>query len=403
MKEFLFPRRRRYGRTVVLTLAAATAAAMLPAATLSASDAFDPALKAAIERDLGIGPAQAAQYLRTERLAEQNEAVARRQLGDAYAGSWIERREDGSFVYVVAASGLSAAKAALPAEIEVRNVRHSLSALESAKSALDDVVRQAARSKAALQGVHAWHVDPQSNSVVVAVAPDAVAKAIDLVARSRADAGAVRFVTMVGQPELFATIRGGIEYVINNQYLCSVGFAVTRGSTKGFATAGHCGNAGNSVRVSNQNVGSFAQSNFPGTDRAWVQVGSAHTLQPWVSNWSGGNVVVRGSTEAATGASLCRSGRTTGYRCGTITAKNVTVNYAEGAVFGLTQSNACAGGGDSGGSWITGAGQAQGVTSGGNRAAGSNSNCSLPASQRRTYFDRINPILSQYGLSLVRG
>ncbi len=403
MKEFLFPRRRRYGRTMVLTLAAATAAAMLPAAALSASDAFDPALKAAIERDLGIGPAQAVQYLRTERLAEQNEAVARRQLGDAYAGSWIERREDGSFVYVVAASGLSAAKAALPAEIEVRNVRHSLSALESAKSALDDVVRQAARSKAALQGVHAWHVDPQSNSVVVAVAPDAVAKAIDLVARSRADAGAVRFETMVGQPELFAPIRGGIEYVINNQYLCSVGFAVTRGSTKGFATAGHCGNAGNSVRVSNQNVGSFAQSNFPGSDRAWVQVGSAHTLQPWVSNWSGGNVVVRGSTEAATGASLCRSGRTTGYRCGTITAKNVTVNYAEGAVFGLTQSNACAGGGDSGGSWITGAGQAQGVTSGGNRAAGSNSNCSLPASQRRTYFDRINPILSQYGLSLVRG
>lgn len=403
MKEFLFPRRRRYGRTMVLTLAAATAAAMLPAAALSASDAFDPALKAAIERDLGIGPAQAVQYLRTERLAEQNEAVARRQLGDAYAGSWIERREDGSFVYVVAASGLSAAKAALPAEIEVRNVRHSLSALESAKSALDDVVRQATRSKAALQGVHAWHVDPQSNSVVVAVAPDAVAKAIDLVARSRADAGTVRFETMVGQPELFATIRGGIEYVINNQYLCSVGFAVTRGSTKGFATAGHCGNAGNSVRVSNQNVGSFAQSNFPGTDRAWVQVGSAHTLQPWVSNWSGGNVVVRGSTEAATGASLCRSGRTTGYRCGTITAKNVTVNYAEGAVFGLTQSNACAGGGDSGGSWITGAGQAQGVTSGGNRATGSNSNCSLPASQRRTYFDRINPILSQYGLSLVRG
>ena len=403
MKESLFPRRRKRGCAMMLSLAAATAAVMLPAASLSASDAFDPALKAAIERDLGIGPAQAAQYLRTERLAGQNEAIARRQLGDAYAGSWIERRADGSFVYVVAASGLSAVKAALPAEIEVRNVRHSLAALESAKSALDDMVRQSPKGNAALQGVHAWHVDPQSNSVVVAVAPDAVAKGIDLVARSRADAGTVRFEAMVGRPELFATIRGGIEYVINNQYLCSVGFPVMRGSTKGFATAGHCGNAGNSVRVASQNVGSFAQSNFPGNDRAWVQVGSAHTLQPWVSNWSGGNVVVRGSSEAATGASLCRSGRTTGYRCGTITAKNVTVNYAEGAVFGLTQSNACAGGGDSGGSWITGAGQAQGLTSGGNRAAGSNSNCSLPTSQRRTYFDRINPILSQYGLSLVRG
>ncbi len=403
MKNFPLPRRRRLGRALLLSLTTAAAAAMLPAATLSASDAFDPALRAAIERDLGIAPAQASQYLRTERLAEQNEALARRQLGDAYAGSWIERRDDGSFVYVVAASGLSAAKVALPDEIEVRNVRHSLKALEAAKSALDDMVLQSPKGVATLQGLHAWHVDPQSNSVVVSVAPDAMAKGIDLVARSRADAGTVRFETMVGRPELFATIRGGIEYVINNQYLCSVGFPVMRGSTKGFATAGHCGNAGNSVRVANQNVGSFAQSNFPGNDRAWVQVGSAHTLQPWVSNWSGGNVVVRGSTEAATGASLCRSGRTTGYQCGTITAKNVTVNYAEGAVFGLTQSNACAGGGDSGGSWITGAGQAQGVTSGGNRAAGSNSNCSLPASQRRTYFDRINPILSQYGLSLVRG
>ncbi|MGJ4727913.1 S1 family peptidase [Luteimonas sp. SDU101] len=402
MKDFLFPRRRRLGHAVLLSLTTA-AAAMLPAAAVSASDAFDPALKAAIERDLGIAPAQAAQYLRTERQAEQNEALAKRQLGDAYAGSWIERRDDGRFVYVVGASGLSATKASLPADIEVRNVRHSLKTLEATKAALDDMVLQSPKGLAALQGVHAWHVDPQSNSVVVSVASDAMAKGIDLVARSRADAGTIRFETMVGQPELFATIRGGIEYVINNQYLCSVGFSVTRGSTKGFATAGHCGNAGNSVSVANQNVGSFAQSNFPGNDRAWVQVGSAHTLQPWVSNWSGGNVVVRGSTEAATGASLCRSGRTTGYRCGTITAKNVTVNYAEGSVFGLTQSNACAGGGDSGGSWITGAGQAQGVTSGGNRAAGSNSNCSLPASQRRTYFDRINPILSQYGLSLVRG
>lgn len=403
MKDYLIPGRRNTGRAALLSLATATAVFILPAATVAASDAFDPALKAAIERDLGIGPAQASQYLRTERLAGQNEAIAKRQLGDAYAGSWIERRKDGSFTYVVAASDLSANRAALPGEIEVRNVRHSLAALEASKSALDDLVRQSTKGNAGLRGVHAWHVDPQSNSVVVSVAPDAVARGIDLVARSRADAATVRFETMVGQPELFATIRGGIEYVINNQYLCSVGFAVTRGSTKGFATAGHCGNAGNSVRVSNQNVGSFAQSNFPGTDRAWVQVGSAHTLQPWVSNWSGGNVVVRGSTEAATGASLCRSGRTTGYQCGTITAKNVTVNYAEGAVFGLTQSNACAGGGDSGGSWITGAGQAQGVTSGGNRAAGSNSNCSLPTSQRRTYFDRINPILSQYGLSLVRG
>ena len=148
----------------------------------------------------------ASQYLRTERQAEQNEALARQQLGDAFAGSWIERREDGSFVYVVAASGLSAAKVVLPGDIEVRNVRHSLKALEATKTALDDMVQRSPKGIAVLQGVHAWHVDPQSNSVVVAVAADTLAKGIDLVARSSADAA--RSGSRHGRPaELFATVR----------------------------------------------------------------------------------------------------------------------------------------------------------------------------------------------------
>src|SRR5690606_41607906 len=120
MKNFPSLRRRRPGRALLLSLTTIAASVMLPAATLSASETFDPALKVAIERDLGIAPAQAPQYLRTERLAEQNEALARRQLGDDYAGSWIERRPDGRFVYVVAASGLSAAKATLPGEYELK-------------------------------------------------------------------------------------------------------------------------------------------------------------------------------------------------------------------------------------------------------------------------------------------
>ncbi|MDQ3039845.1 MAG: S1 family peptidase, partial [Pseudomonadota bacterium] len=154
---------------------------------------------------------------------------------------------------------------------------------------------------------------------------------------------------------------------------------------------------------SNQSIGSFQNSSFPTNDRAWVSVGSTHTLYALVTNYNGGYVTVRGSTEAAIGASLCRSGRTTGYRCGSITAKNVTVNYSVGPVYGLTQTNVCTGRGDSGGSWITGAGQAQGVTSGGNLPAGSNDNCSVSTSQRQTFFQRLNPILSAYGLTLVRG
>ena len=392
--------RKACTRTALFAVLAAAIAA--PAAVSAApASGIDPALKFAMQRDLGIFEGQIPQYLQTERIAAAHEATLARQMGVRYGGSWIERSADGSFKYVVATTAAGAQRA--PAGVELRQVRHSLQALDAAQARLDDLAQRAGDARSGLRGVHAWYVDPKTNSLVVNVAPGAEARAIDFVARSGADADTVRFEEMIGEPKLAATIRGGIEYVINSSFLCSVGFSVTRSGTKGFATAGHCGDPRNSVSVSGQNVGTFAASDFPGRDRAWVQVGSSHTLQGLVSNYSGGNVAVRGSSEAATGASVCRSGRTTGYRCGTITAKNITVNYAEGAVYGLTQSNACVGGGDSGGSWITGAGQAQGVTSGGNLQAGTNNNCGLSASQRRTFFDRINPILSQYGLSLVLG
>lgn len=391
--------RRGSARVLLSTLAVATACAATPA---FAADDFAPQLKFAMQRDLGVMPGQIPQLMATESLATSAASTVRGAFGDDFAGDWIERRGDGSFAYVVATTDATKAKG-LPAGIEVREVAHSLAALEAAKQSLDDVAAGAADAKTGLAGVHAWYVDAQTNSVVLQSAKGADAKAVDFAAASGADAGVFRVETMVGEPRPMVEVRGGIEYVINNAWLCSVGFSVTRGSTKGFATAGHCGDPGNSVAIAGVGVGSFAASQFPTRDRGWVQLGSSHTLRPWVSNWSGGNVVVRGSTEAATGASLCRSGRTTGYRCGTITAKNVTVNYSDGAVYGLTRSNACAGGGDSGGSWITGAGQAQGVTSGGNMQPGVNNNCGIPQSQRQTFFDRINPILSQYGLTLVRG
>ena len=111
-----------------------------------------------------------------------------------------------------------------------------------------------------------------------------------------------------------------------------------------------------------------------------------------VNRYSGSTTVaVRGSTEAAVGASICRSGSTTGWRCGTVQAKNQAINYAQGAVGGMTRTNACAEPGDSGGSWLSG-NQAQGVTSGGS------GNC---RSGGTTYFQPVREILSAYGLSLV--
>ncbi len=390
--------RRPLVRAALVSTAIAFAA-IVSAPALAAEDA-SPELKFALQRDLGIFPGQIAQYLQAEALAQRQGAAIERALGRNFAGSWIERGEDGRFKVVAATAG--AAKSFAVGGVELRHVRHSLAQLQRSMDLLD--ANSQARIKGIskpLAGVQTWYVDPVSNAVVVKVDQGAVEAGVDFVALSGADAGAVRIEQAPGTLETTATIRGGIEYSINNASLCSVGFSVTRGTTKGFVTAGHCGTVGAIARVGGVQVGSFAARVFPGNDRAWVSVGSTHTLQGNVSNYSGGSVAVRGSTEAAIGAAVCRSGRTTGWRCGTITAKNVTANYAQGAVRGLTQGNACMGRGDSGGSWITSAGQAQGVMSGGNVQA-DGTNCGIPASQRSSLFERLNPILSQYGLTLVR-
>jgi alpha-lytic endopeptidase len=283
---------------------------------------------------------------------------------------------------------------------EVRQVRHSLRALEDTMSVLNDIRVRAADARK-LQGVQSWYVDVRTNSVVVTVSPGAMLKAADFVAVSSANIDTIRFQVAEGTAMPAANVFGGIQYGSGGGS-CSIGFAVTRGATKGFATAGHCGGAGTGVSLGGVGVGSVQGSSFPTNDYAWANVRSVDTLYGLVNQYNGFSSVVRGSIESGVGAAICRSGYASGWRCGTITAINVTVNYSAGAVFGLRQSSACLTQGDSGGSWIVG-NQAQGVSSGGQLGAGSPplSNCQF--ANPVSYYQRINPLLSAYGLSLVLG
>src|SRR6185437_115519 len=138
--------------------------------------------------------------------------------------------------------------------------------------------------------------------------------------------------------------------------------------------------------------GRFPASSFPGdNDFGVVAVNGNWTPQPMVNDFNGGTVPVAGSQEAPVGASVCRSGSTTGTHCGVIQAKNATVNYPEGAVTGLTRTNVCAEAGDSGGPWLSGD-QAQGVTSGGS------GDCTVGGT---TFFQPVNEILQDNNLTLV--
>ncbi len=144
------------------------------------------------------------------------------------------------------------------------------------------------------------------------------------------------------------------------------------------------------MRPRRSRAGPSQGPSFPGNDYAWVRVAAGNTPRALVNRYPG-TVPVAGSTEAAVGSSVCRSGSTTGWRCGTIQQKNASVTYPEGTITGLTRTNACAEPGDSGGSWLTGD-QAQGVTSGGS------GNCT---SGGVIYFQPVNEILSAYNLTLT--
>ncbi|MFC6091903.1 S1 family peptidase [Saccharothrix lopnurensis] len=336
----------------------------------------------AAQRDLGLSAEQVTARLASDTRASEVESAAKSAAGSAYAGSWINPAGR----LVVAVTDAAKVDAARAAGADVKRVAFSHQQLTGAKASLDGLA-------SAPKSITGWRVDEQTNSVVVEInrtQRDAAAEAF--LATAKSVSPSVRVVEVSESPTTLYDTRGGDAYYIGSGR-CSVGFAVTGG----FVTAGHCGRSGSATTGFNRVAqGTFAGSSFPGNDYAWVRTNSNWTSRPWVNRYNGSNVTVTGSTVAAVGAAICRSGSTTGWRCGTVQARNSTVNYPQGTVSGLTRTNACAEPGDSGGSWVAGSGysQAQGVTSGGS------GNCS---SGGTTYFQPVAEILSAYGLSLTRG
>ncbi|MEU5220604.1 carbohydrate-binding protein [Streptomyces sp. NPDC020807] len=352
-------------------------AAQSAARTLAVAD-VQPEVLAAMGRDLGLTAAQARARLANEAEAGATAARLRQGLGAAFAGAWVDGAESGTLTVATTRAGDAAAIRATGARARV--VTRGLAALERAKDTLD----RAATAEAPVR-----YVDVRSNVLVVEETRAGAGAA--LVRATGVPRDLVRVVRATEAPRPLYDIRGGDAYYMNGSGRCSVGFPVTRGTTQGFATAGHCGRAGTTTTGYNQVAqGSFQASVFPGNDMAWVATNTNWTATPYVKGSGGANVQVTGSVLQAVGASVCRSGSTTGWHCGTIQQHNTSVTYPEGTISGVTRTTVCAEPGDSGGSYISGS-QAQGVTSGGS------GNCS---SGGTTYFQPLNPILQSYGLTL---
>jgi streptogrisin C len=251
--------------------------------------------------------------------------------------------------------------------------------------------------------VTGWYVDTATRSVVVSVhgSDQGVATwAAASVVSVGVGAGSITIEHVAERPKpLWNLIDGQAIYA--NGSRCSLGFNATSGGNRYVITAGHCTAAGANWTGVGGTIGTRVVWSFPTNDYGVIRVTSSSAVStPLVDRYSAGrDVTVTGPATATTGMTVCRSGSTTGWRCGSVTGVNQTICYFQGCVFQLVRTNVCAESGDSGGALVTnpGAGftvRAVGMTSGGSGS------CTTGGT---TYFQPVTEALSANGLRLVTG
>lgn len=189
-------------------------------------------------------------------------------------------------------------------------------------------------------------------------------------------------------------VRGG-DTLYSTGIRCTVGFNARSGSALYALVPGRCAQGAHTWYADaalTAGVGVTAGVSFPGNDYASVRYTDTAAAYPGeVSLGAGaGTRDITGAANPVVGQSLCHVGRATGYRCGTVQAVNVTVNYGGGTVYGLFRSTICSEPGDTGGPAFSG-GTALGII------VGSSGNCS---SGGFTYYQPVTEWLSAYGLSV---
>ncbi len=353
----------------------------------------------ALARGTGVG--EAAAQRRLDREAVQTAVAERlsRSLGpDRSAGSWID--EGGSLrVAVTDAWAAAGVRTAGAVPVTVARSERRLTAHAAALGA-------AARA-GRIDEVGSWGIDPVTNSVRVQTAGLRRDGAAARLVASSGGAVSVEVVpartmttalALVGGREFTGVDAGGAPFS------CSVGFgARDANKNQRMVTAGHCLADASGFRARDLTLGNPLAVSFPGDDYGALKVFSRWKPVGRVELWNGEQTPVRGSTVAAVGATVCKSGRTTKWTCGRIVSYQNTVNYGNGEVVsGLTRHNACVEPGDSGGANLSN-GQAQGVSSGGALyPSGGRYVCGAKVGKTTiSFFQPVREILSAYRLSLV--
>ncbi|MEU9338797.1 S1 family peptidase [Streptomyces sp. NPDC048290] len=308
-------------------------------------------------------------------------------LGDAFAGSYYDA-DNGQLVVNVVGDDNQVIVQAKSAGAVVRQVDNSAAELTSAAGTL--------KSEATIPGT-SWAVDPRTNKILV-TADSTVTGANWDTLESTVEGLGDGMATLKKSSGTFRTFLSGGDAIFGGGSRCSAGFNVTAGDgAPAFLTAGHCGVAVEqwSEAQGGAPVATVDQAVFPGAgDFALVRYDDPATVAPSEVNLGDQTVAISAAAEATVGQQVFRMGSTTGLSDGQVLGLDATVNYPEGTVTGLIQTDVCAEPGDSGGSLFTQDGLAIGLTSGGS------GDCTVGG---ETFFQPVTTALAAVGATLGAG
>ncbi len=274
-----------------------------------------------------------------------------RDLGADAAGTYYDAETKSLVVNVLDASS---AETVERAGATARVVGNSLAELAGARAALE--------KDATIPGT-SWATDPVTNKVVVTA--DSTVSTAEWTTLSKVVYGLGEKAELTRSKGEFKPFVAGGDAITGSGGRCSLGFNVVKDGQPYFLTAGHCTAAISTWSdASGTVIGQNERSSFPGDDFGLVRYTASVDHPSAVNLYNGSTQAITRAGAATVGERVTRSGSTTQVHSGTVTGLNATVNYAEGTVSGLIQTDVCAEPGDSGGSLFDGD-TAIGLTSGG--------------------------------------
>ncbi|MGW5558950.1 S1 family peptidase [Micromonospora sp. NPDC003944] len=236
----------------------------------------------------------------------------------------------------------------------------------------------------------AWGLDPATGRMTLTV-DDTVASSELTALRAVTDRAGV---VLRREPGTLRPLIAGGQGIYGGGARCSLGANARSGSTYYVITAGHCTAAAATWYTDSAQttvLGTRTATSYPTNDYGLIRY-TARIAHPSAVYTYPGLLTINGPGTAYVGQAVCRSGSTTGVRCGTVTGLNQTVNYATGVIYGLIRTNICAEPGDSGGPlYVASTGTILGILSGGS------GNCTTGGT---TFYQPIAEVLAAYGLTL---